>query len=477
MEEQRNEAPRPVNPRRRKRSKFKTFKEAYLPVIIAAAAVVLIIVFIIGAVNDGPKKDKPTETTVDIQASIAAQQEQERLARQAQVLIAEAEVLAQDYDYAAAIALLETFEGNIEKFPELKNKLSAYQTAQSELVAWDDPSKVVNLSFQMLLPDAQRGFNHSEYGRLINRNFVTTEEFSKILVQLFENDYILIRISDILSLETDAEGNTAYKAKTLYLPKGKKPLLLTQTNVNYSYYLIDSNGDRLPDANGCGFASKLLWDGQAFTSEMVDAAGNTVTGDFDMVPILEKFIAQHPTFSYRGAKAILALTGYNGLLGYRTHPRAATYFGQEVREKDTADLKVVAEALRKHGYTLACYTYENMAYGECGISTIENDLQQWKDEVVPLLGNVDILVYAQMSDIAGDGAYSGAKFDLLQNTGFRYYLGFCDNGTPWANVETDYVRMGRVTASGSTIAHHPEWFSGIFNGDTVLDPSRGDIPQ
>jgi hypothetical protein len=71
---------------------------------------------------------------------------------------------------------------------------------------------------------------------------------------------------------------------------------------------------------------------------MVDANGNTVTGDYDMVPILEKFVAQHPDFSYRGAKAVLALTGYNGLLGYRTHPRAAIYFGEDARNKDIADL-------------------------------------------------------------------------------------------------------------------------------------------
>jgi hypothetical protein len=284
-------------------------------------------------------------------------------------------------------------------------------------------------------------------------------------------------MSDILTQETDAEGKQVYKAKTLYLPKDKKPLILTQTNVNYNYYLIDSNGDRLADANGCGIASKLLWDGKAFTSQMVDANGNTVTGDYDMVPILEKFVAQHPDFSYRGAKAVLALTGYNGLLGYRTHPRAAVYFGEDARNKDIADLKVIAEALRNSGYTLACYTYENMAYGECGISTIEYDLQQWKDEVVPLLGIVDILVYAQMSDIAGAGEYSGAKFELLQNTGFRYYIGFCNNGEGWANIQKDYVRLGRLTVSGSTMAHHADWFAGMFDTTTVLDPFRGDIPQ
>ena len=259
----------------------------------------------------------------------------------------------------------------------------------------------------------------------------------------------------------------------MYLPSGKKPIMLTQTNVNYNYYLIDSNGDKLADANGCGFASKLLWDGSNFSCEMVDASGNTVTGDFDMVPILEKFVKEHPTFSYRGAKAILALTGYNGLFGYRTHPYAAKYFGEDARQQDIAQATVVAQALRNNGYTLAYYTYENIAYGDSSISEIKNDLKQWTDEVVPILGNVDILVYAQMSDIGKVGEpYAGDRFNILQAAGFRYYFGFCNDGTLWTTVEKDYVRMGRLMVTGSTMTKSPTTFVNYFDAASVLNPLR-----
>lgn len=46
--------------------------------------------------------------------------------------------------------------------------------------------------------------------------------------------------------------------------------------------------------------------------------GTVTTGDYDLVPILEKFCEQHPDFSYKGARAVLAFTGYEGILGYRT---------------------------------------------------------------------------------------------------------------------------------------------------------------
>ena len=48
--------------------------------------------------------------------------------------------------------------------------------------------------------------------------------------------------------------------------------------------------------------------------------GTVVTGSFDLVPLLEDFIAEHPDFSYKGARAVLAFTGYQGVLGYRTDP-------------------------------------------------------------------------------------------------------------------------------------------------------------
>ena len=46
MEEITNSNNQPINPRRRKRSKWEIFKEAYLPMIIVAVAAILIIVFI-----------------------------------------------------------------------------------------------------------------------------------------------------------------------------------------------------------------------------------------------------------------------------------------------------------------------------------------------------------------------------------------------------------------------------------------------
>ena len=69
-----------------------------------------------------------------------------------------------------------------------------------------------------------------------------------------------------------------------------------------------------------GFAYKLILgeDGKVW-SWGLDPQGNEVTSrDLDAIPMLDKFVEEHPDFSPFGAKACLSVTGYEGLLGYRT---------------------------------------------------------------------------------------------------------------------------------------------------------------
>lgn len=470
MEEQYNASDRPMNPRRKQRSKVQVFKETYLPAIIAGVALILIVIFVIGSITRAVQKNRYEKHLENSNHSSSAG-ELEQLELESQDLLKKAEAAAACYDYQGAIAILNSFSGDLSKYTNLNDKILQYEAAIRELVAWDDPSQIVNLSFQLLIADPTRAFVNETYGSSFNRNFVTTVEFSKILQQLYNNDYVLVELDDFISVEHDADGKPTYAAKVLYLPKGKKPVMLTQTNVNYNYYLIDSDGDKLPDAKGCGFASKLIWDGSNFTCEMVDASGNTVTGAYDLVPILEEFVKKYPGFSYQGAKATLALTGYNGLLGYRTEASSNT--NETAHQQAALEASIVVQALRDHGYNIACYTYENAAYGDHDVAGIRSDLNRWTNEVVPILGNVDIFAYAQLSDVSADAA----KFNTLQEAGFRYYLGFCEDGKPWATVTDSFVRQGRIMVTGANLAHHKDWFSNMFDAAKILDPTRGDVPN
>lgn len=478
MDEQRNEEIRPVNPRRRKRSKMQIFKEAYLPVVIAGAALLLIVIFIIGSISRSIQI-KNAEKEASIAASSSVQAEYERLAGEVSSLMLQADYLASIYDIPGAIAVLESFSGDASEFPELGAKINELNDELSNMTVWSDPAQVTSLSFQLLIADAERAFSNGTYGTAYNRNFITVGEFQKILQQLYDNGYILVSLDDIFATETTESGTEVLRAKSLFLPTGKKPLLLTQTNVNYNTYMIDGDGDKLPDKDGAGFASKLVLDADGtLTCQMIDSTGSAVTGAYDLVPVLDAFIEANPDFSYRGAKAVIAVTGYDGLFGYRTNAEAEETFGSDVYYDEIAAAGEIAYALRESGYEIACYTYENVPYGEYSEAQIEADLSGWTAEVMPILGEVDILTFAQNSDISDVTPYTGAKYNLLSNAGFKYYLGFCSEGNAFASVTDDYARIGRILVTGSNLAYHADWFTGMFDAASVLDTAaRGTIPS
>lgn len=456
---------------RRRKTKQELFKENTLPLIILGVAGVLILTFIIGSIVRGVQRRK-IETEASIAASESIAEEEARLSAEVTSILTEAEALAAKYDYDGAIALIDGFSGNIGGYPQLQDAKSLYEYNKNSMVAWDDPNSIVNLSFQTLIADPARAFSDEDYGSSMNRNYITVSEFKKILEDLYANNYILVSLKDCVEATTE-DGKVAYKYKELYLPEGKKPLILTQTNLSYSLHLVDSDDDMIADQGGVGIASKLVLDADGkVTCEMVDAQGNVSTGAYDLIPILDAFVESHPDFSYRGAKAILGLTGYNGLFGYRTHATGRETFGEDAYAKDMQTVQAIAKALTESGYELGCYTYENRPYGVYALSEIQADINKWNDEVVSILGALDVLIFAQDSDINSGMLYSGEKYDYLKSVGFNYYLGFCSNGDPFTFITDDYVRQGRILVNGENLIHNAGWFTDLFSTEELLDEAR-----
>ena len=231
------------------------------------------------------------------------------------------------------------------------------------------------------------------------------------------------------------------------------------------------------DGGGTRTTASVCDENGALTCEYVDANNQTVTGEYDMIPILNRFVQEHPDFSYQGAKAVIALTAYDGLFGYRTNSAAEQHFGTQVYEQEIASAKQVADKLVQDGYELACYTYENKAYGNFTTEQLTADLNGWITEGASILDNITIFAYAQNSDIAQENTlYNDERLTPLTDAGFRIFLGFSAGGNTWSVMSDSYVRQGRILLSPTNIKYHGEWFGGIFNPDTILDASRGEIP-
>ncbi len=465
MENQPSQGSHPSNPRRKTRSKIQVFKEVYLPLVILAVAVAMVVGIAVGLSSCGsdPDGSKPSANHPDTQ-----------LQQEATALVEQAQQLALSYDFDGALELLNSFSGDADEFPELKNAINEYTAIKYHMVSWS-ADQVPNLSLHVLIADLNTALADPGHGKngtnRYNQNFVTTDEFSAILQQLYDNGYVLVDLSDFyVSGISSYTGKEVFFEKSLLLPAGKKPIMLTETHCNYYSYMVDKDEDGQADKNGAGFASKLCWN-NGFYNEMVTADGSTVTGAFDLVPILENFIQLHPDFSYKGARAILAFSGYDGIFGYRV--TSETLGGDALAKEQTDAAKLIAH-LRDTGYTMACYTYRNVDYSVKSASDIREDIQLWQEKIAPIVGQTNVLVFAWEADI-GTTYENNDKFDVLYEGGYRFFLG----STPFLSQETDdlYVRHNRLMVTASTLHHHGEWFAGILDNSALLDPQRGNIPQ
>lgn len=474
----------PLDPRyvrRRKREKKRIFKEVYLPAIIAGLALLLILSFIVGSVSNAltvkKNKDSAAQVEAQQQASAADAAEVEFKRTMAQV-----ESLVTGYDYQGAIDLLNEYlngyNGSNNTFREQAvAKQAALVNEQNQLVELKDVTTIPNLSFHVLMADASRACNKDVSGAdmagLYNKNFVSVEEFSRILNQLYSSNYVLVDFDSFVYKATGVDGNDEFGAKSIYLPQGKKPVMITETMVNYFEYMVDPDKDGKLDGTGHGFANKLVLDENGdIKAAYVDANGQSLVGNYDLVPVLESFIQEHPDFVYQGARAILAVSGTEGVFGYRTNTSYVSRFGQAFYDNEVIEAKKVVAALREKGYTIASYTYSNQAYRSMTTLQIQAEVTNWTNQITPVLGEVDTMVFARASDIE---SYSGTTFDVLYKSGIRYFLN--SGSSPRVDINKTFVRQTRLMVTGETLAWYSSQFTSYFDSNVVLDvATRGGMP-
>lgn len=290
-----------------------------------------------------------------------------------------------------------------------------------------DITKVPHLYFYPLIND-YRAFDPGVVSEaritVNNSNNLTPAEFREILEQLYAAGFMLVRFTDLVRIENTPGGILVEPNENLVLPKGKLPLLLTEDNVNYHH-----------STDNTGYASKIVLRNGRLSCLYVNANGTEKVGDYDAVPILENFIGKHPDFSYNGARMTLALTGYNGVLGYRTDDAYRTRSGLTDLQKKWLDdnpdfdyeaeaeaAKETADALKAAGYEFANKTWGDRIVSSATLTDLKVDLEKWKASARPILGDVRIYVFGHDSDIAEDGGEYGPD-----NNKFSYYAseGYC----------------------------------------------------
>lgn len=270
-------------------------------------------------------------------------------------------------------------------------------------------------------------------------NMLTVEQFKKVIQQLYENNFILI--DEKLLYSFDKSGNV-YKSK-LYLPKGKKPLGLSIDDLAYYSYM--KNG---------GFANKLILENGIVKTEVRTPEGNTIImDDGDVVPIVDAFVKAHPDFSLDGAKGIIGLTGFEGVLGYRTN------WNGERGDSERQHATVIADALKKSGWVFASHSFgHDQVFVNTTITSgfLADDISLWSKHVEPIIGKTNIFI-GPFGQVFSEGdprrkQLIDAGFNILYGVGMDNYTKFFSN----------YLVMNRTNIDGYRLRNNAKKLYELF---------------
>jgi hypothetical protein len=286
----------------------------------------------------------------------------------------------------------------------------------------------MNIFFHPLVLKPRLAFTDDQLGVGFQEYFVTAYEFRRILQGLWRQGWTLV----------DARQAAAGDVR---VPVGRKPLVLSEDDVNYYSYF-----------NGRGLASRLVLakNGDVLAEAPAPHPHPTIN---DVVPLVDRFVARHRQFSVDGAKGVLALTGYEGLLGYH-HLH---------RPRQRRQVRALAARLKATGWTFASHTYGHIDLTTDSLATVAHDTSEWSHLAVPLIGPTDLLVYpfgARPTD---------AGIEYLRRAGFT--------------VQFDIdIRPRRIHREGVTVMSrlHIDGFGfqatqrmrQLFSVRRVLDPHR-----
>ncbi len=432
-------------------------------IVLAFVAALLVVAMIIGFSACANNSDASKKNNTDENNPEAV----------LQATLKQAEISAAQYDYDAAIAQVKGVE-DYENNEELKAKVASWEQEKSTLVEFPH-EQVTHVFVHSLIYDPSLAFaEKSSKADGYNLVMTTVDEFNKMIESMYQKGFVMVSMHDICTF--DEQGNRV--DHKIMLPPDKKAFVLSQDDVNYYHY-----------QDGDGIATKLVLDESGkVKNEYITKDGEKLIGDYDMVPIIDSFVEKHPDFSYKGRKGILALTGYNGALGYRTDSVYADRNDPNLDpdqiqfldanpdfdyEKEVAEAKKVADALKATGWEFASHTWGHNSVPYMDMDHLKTDTEKWHNYVGSIVGKTDVMIYPNGSDIAGTENYdsNNERFNYLTSEGFRIYCPV-DSTPYWQQKGDNYFRMSRRNLDGYRMWHSPEKLEDLFDVSEVFDKNR-----
>lgn len=401
--------------------------------------VFILLVFCLVFINLFFKQDTPS--TIKEENLFSQSVNKDKVSKQ-KILLEEAENLKRGYFIDEAIEKLLSDSDLVDD--KIQSKVDEYKAYKNSFVKYD--GSVEHIFFHSLIIYPELAFdNYGHDAEGYNMWFVTVKEFQKMLPLLQERGFVLVKLTDVY--KKDASGKMV--RNDIYLPQGKKPLIISQDDVNYYDYMK-------PD----GFADKLVLDNENQVSTLVrtPSNGTQITRDGDMVPILDDYVKSHPEFSYKGAKGVLAVTGYEGVLGYRLNS-----------DEDKSQAKKVVNRLKETGWLFASHSYTHNGDGYFGQNPVYNklvyDFNKWRDQISPIVGKTNLFIAPFGTTL------QNKNLGIAKDHGFEIYCNVARSVKD--QVLDDIAIMPRFNIDGFTFFKDKENVNNrFFDVDKVIDERR-----
>jgi len=286
--------------------------------------------------------------------------------------------------------------------------------------------------------------------------FVTADEYKKILYELYIQDYALVDINEFYKV-TYTDNIKTVETKKILVPKGKKPFVLSVDDLSY-YEHCRKNG----------VVHKLVLDKNGDIAAWTDTpSGGEISYDLDIVTITEDFIKKHPDFSVRGAKGIIALTGYEGILGYQTQAEKSNVPGYQ---KEIEDAIIIVNKLKKLGWRIASHSWGHLNMPKVPMSWFLYDNKLWDREVKHILGETDLYIYPFGAALE---KYE-EKHKILRDRNFNVFFGVGSGYYCMIGPKSEYIYLSRKNIDGSYFRLYRNSDKKLFDIDKVMDKeSRG----
>lgn len=332
-----------------------------------------------------------------------------------------------------------------QRIPALKKK------AATELVEYKGPVQHIFTHVLIAWP-GKAAKQPRAVADSTDTDHITPLELKRLLQQLYDNHYVLVDINSVFKVEGTGADTKVVRTK-LMLPPGKKPLIYSIDDVRYD-----------PRTAANGFIDRLIVDDSgkiaSFTKgKNTDTGKDVISYDNEVFPIVETFIAEHPDFSFNGARGTLAMTGYESLFGYRTH-RLNTVD----RDSEIAKAKVVAARLKELGWNFASHGYAHLNTPKVTDDKLRSDSQKWVNETQNVVGPTLIYIWP----FGAGTPYGSPKRKILMNEfGFRMFNTVGAGGQ--FEFEGPSINMERKPIDGYTLRSWRARYLPIFDTAKVFD--------